>query len=90
MTAMSGKGTGASTGDVAWRLVNMLSLNHLGLVERAAGDGAKALRETLVLFADVSDSATERKIRGLRSLTRGRSCGACGRPRAPPRRAASR
>jgi len=65
---MVGKTDGASIGDVAWRIVNMLSLNHLGLVERAAGDGAKSLREILLLFADVSDSATERKIRGLRSL----------------------
>ena len=67
MTALEGKGTGASTGDVAWRLVNMLSLNHLGFVDRA-GDGAMALRETLVLFADLSDSATDRKIGGVRSL----------------------
>lgn len=68
MTAMVGKTDGASIGDIAWRIVNMLSLNHLGLVERAAGEGAKSLREILVLFADVSDSATDRKIRGLRSL----------------------
>jgi type VI secretion system protein ImpG len=67
MTAVEGKGTGTSTGDVAWRLVNMLSLNHLGLVDRA-GDGATALRETLALFADLSDTATDRKIRGVRSL----------------------
>ena len=38
LAAFESKGTEASTGDVAWRLVNMLSLNHLGLVERAAGD----------------------------------------------------
>jgi type VI secretion system protein ImpG len=68
LTASVGKGPDASIGDVAWRLVSMLSLNHLGLVERAAGDGAKALRETLVLFADLADNATERKIRGIRSL----------------------
>ena len=48
LTAMIGKGEGASTGDVAWRIVNMLSLNHLGLVERAGGESGKALRETLV------------------------------------------
>ena len=43
LTALDGKGENASTGEVAWRLVNMLSLNHLGLVDRAAGDSAKAL-----------------------------------------------
>ncbi len=68
MTALEGKGASASTGEVAWRLVNMLSLNHLGLVDRAA-DGAQALRETLILFADLADSATDRKIRGVRSLS---------------------
>jgi type VI secretion system protein ImpG len=46
----------------------MLSLNHLGLVERAAGDGAKGLRETLVLFADLADNASDRRIRGIRSV----------------------
>ena len=55
-------------GDVAWRIINMLSLNHLGLVERAGGESAGALREMLALFADISDSATERKIRGVRSV----------------------
>jgi type VI secretion system protein ImpG len=68
LTALDGKGPGASTGDVIWRLINMLSLNHLGLIDRA-GDGATALRETLVLFADLADGATDRKIRGVRSLS---------------------
>ncbi len=67
MTALEGKGTDISTGEVAWRLVNMLSLNHLGLVDRAV-DGATALRETLILFADLADSATDRKIRGVRNI----------------------
>lgn len=55
LTVLDGKGENASTGEVAWRLVSMLSLNHLGLIDRAAGDSAKALRETLVLFADLAD-----------------------------------
>jgi type VI secretion system protein ImpG len=68
LTSMAGKVEGASIGDVAWRIVNMLSLNHLGIVQRAAGEGAKSLREILALFADMSDGATERKIRGIRSI----------------------
>ncbi len=68
LTVLDGKGENASTGEVAWRLVSMLSLNHLGLIDRAAGDSAKALRETLVLFADLADNATDRKIRGVRSV----------------------
>lgn len=67
-TAMAGKTDGASTGEIAWRLVNMLGLNHLGLVDRAAGENGKALREMLILFADPSDSVSERKIRGVRSV----------------------
>ena len=46
----------------------MLSLNHLGLVERGGGKNAAALREILSMFADLLDSATERKIRGMRSV----------------------
>ena len=68
LTSMAGKVEGASIGDVAWRIVNMLSLNHLGLVQRAGGESAKALREMLSLFADMSDNATERRIRGVRSV----------------------
>jgi len=58
----------AHTGVVTWRLVNMLSTNHLGLVERGGGRNAQALRETLSMFADMSDAVTERRIRGIRSV----------------------
>jgi type VI secretion system protein ImpG len=58
----------ASVGIVAWRLINMLNLNNLGLVERGAGKNAAALREMLLLFADTQEDATERKIRGVRSV----------------------
>ena len=58
----------AYTGTVTWRLVNMLSTNHLGLVERGAGRNAQALRETLSMFADMNDIATERRIRGIRAV----------------------
>jgi type VI secretion system protein ImpG len=68
LTSIEGRGLDASTGEVAWRLISMLSLNHLGLADRAE-DGAMALRETLVLFADLSDAAADAKIRGVRSLT---------------------
>ncbi|MBL8572769.1 MAG: type VI secretion system baseplate subunit TssF [Hyphomicrobiaceae bacterium] len=58
----------ASTGSVTWRLINMLSLNHLGLLSRGAGRNAQSLREILSLFADLRDAATERRIGGIRSL----------------------
>lgn len=56
------------TGVVAWRLINILSLNHLGLVEHGAGKNGQALREIVATFADLADSATERRIRGIRSV----------------------
>ncbi|WP_406858293.1 type VI secretion system baseplate subunit TssF [Alsobacter sp. KACC 23698] len=56
----------AHTGVVVWRLINMLALNHLGLVEHGAGKNAQALREILSMFADVADSAVERRIRGIK------------------------
>jgi type VI secretion system protein ImpG len=62
------RGETASTGTVTWRLINMLSLNHLGLVERGAGKSGQSLREILSMFADLADSATDRKIRGIRNL----------------------
>ncbi len=58
----------ANLGTVTWRLVNMLSINHLGLVERGAGKNAISLREILSMFADLADSMTERKMRGIRSV----------------------
>jgi type VI secretion system protein ImpG len=51
-------------GPTAWRLVNILSLNHLGLTQ---ADGS-ALREILSMFADGADSTTERRIKGVRSI----------------------
>ena len=67
LTSMEGRGLDATAGEVAWRLISMLSLNHLGLMDRG-NEGARGLRETLVLFADLSDSAAEAKIRGVRSI----------------------
>ena len=65
---MNSRAETASTGVVTWRLINMLSLNHLGLVSHGAGKNAEALREMLSMFADLADSATERRIRGIRSV----------------------
>jgi len=62
------RGETAHTGTVTWRLVNLLSTNHLGLVERGAGSNAEAVRETLSIFAEMADSATERRIRGVRHV----------------------
>ena len=57
------------TGENTWRLINILALNHLGLVEKRAGEGARAVKDILSLFADLSDGVTERRIRGVRSVS---------------------
>ena len=56
------------SGAVTWRLINILSLSHLGLVERGGGRSGKSLIEILSHFADLSESATEAKIHGVRSI----------------------
>lgn len=48
-----------------WTLLNLLSLNHLGLTERNPEDRARGLRELLSMFTDLSDIVTERRIRGV-------------------------
>ena len=55
-------------GENAWRLINMFALNHLGLVEARAGRDARAIKDILALFADLSDAVTERRIRGVRAV----------------------
>ena len=65
---LRGRSEALFTGAVSWRLISLLSLNRLGLVESGGGRGAAALREALMLFADLSDSAIERRIRGVRSI----------------------
>jgi type VI secretion system protein ImpG len=68
ITQLRSRNETAHTGAVTWRLINMLSLNHLGLIQRGAGSSGASLREILTLFADLSDSPTERRIRGIRSV----------------------
>ncbi|WP_445491726.1 type VI secretion system baseplate subunit TssF [Rhodopseudomonas sp. RCAM05734] len=68
VTQLRSRGETAHTGTVTWRLVNMLSTNHLGLVQRAAGNDAQALREILTMFANTNDAVAERRIRGVRSV----------------------
>ena len=56
-------------GATAWKLISFLSLSHLGLVDRDARDRAGALRELLALFADLSEAASEQRIRGIEGIT---------------------
>jgi type VI secretion system protein ImpG len=55
----------AGMGPTAWKLINVLSLNHFGLSDP---DGA-ALREILSLFADTKDPVVVRRILGVRHIS---------------------
>jgi type VI secretion system protein ImpG len=68
MSQHRGRSETVSTGTAAWRVINMLALNHLGLVERGAGGDGRMLKETLFLFSDLSDGSSERRIRGIRGI----------------------
>lgn len=68
ITQLRSRGESAHTGVVTWRLINMLALNHLGLVERGGGRNGQALRDILAMFADMGDSALEKRIQGIRSV----------------------
>lgn len=55
-------------GNVAWRFVNQLSLNHLSLLDTDAEQGAAALREMLRLYVHEADAAQHKQVEGLRSV----------------------
>jgi type VI secretion system protein ImpG len=52
----------------AWRLISLLSLNHLGITGRGTDDSAAALRELLSLFSNPQDAIAERRIRGVMAV----------------------
>lgn len=62
------QGSAAPQGTNAWRLISLLSLNHLGLTGRGTENSASSLRELLSLFANPADAASERRIRGVVSV----------------------
>jgi len=56
-------------GNLAWKLINQLSLNHLSLTDTNVEHGAAALREILRLYAPSGDAGAQRQIDGLRSVS---------------------
>ncbi|MCR9108567.1 type VI secretion system baseplate subunit TssF [Marivita sp. XM-24bin2] len=58
-------------GDAAWRAVSHLSLNYLSISDEtgAPGGGAAALRELIGLYTPVGDSAMERQLEGIVSVS---------------------
>lgn len=56
-------------GDMAWRLLNQLSLNYLSLLDTDPQQGAVALRELLALYCHPTDLNSQRQVEGVRSIT---------------------
>ncbi|MGH1369533.1 MAG: type VI secretion system baseplate subunit TssF [Maritimibacter sp.] len=57
-----------TAGDVYWRLISYLNLNHFGIDSPDGTEAAAALREMLSLFADLSENVTEAKIAGVNTV----------------------
>lgn len=55
-------------GEVYWRLISYLSLNHFFIDGRDAAEAAGALREMLSLFADLSETVNEAQIAAIRAV----------------------
>lgn len=55
-------------GRVAWRLINLLSLNHLSLLDSSVEEGAAALRDLLRLQVREADDAQLRQVEGVRAV----------------------
>jgi type VI secretion system protein ImpG len=58
----------AREGNVAWKMINQLSLNYLSLIDTDAGEGVAVLRDMLRLYLGSGDSATHKQLDGLRSI----------------------
>lgn len=55
-------------GNIAWKMINQLTLNHLSLTDTDAEQGAAALRAILRLYAPSGDAGAQRQVDGLRSV----------------------
>lgn len=56
-------------GGVAWRLINLLSLNYLSLLDTASGEGAAALRDLLSRLPMAAEPAQRRMIESIQRVS---------------------
>ncbi|MEY4750596.1 MAG: type secretion system protein ImpG [Pseudomonadota bacterium] len=54
--------------NLAWKLINQLTLNHLSLSDTDSEQGAAALRQLLRLYTHSGDAGAQRQVDGVRSL----------------------
>lgn len=60
--------TALREGGIAWRLINLLSLNYLSLLDTDAGEGAAALRDMLSRLPLAGDTAVRRQVEALQHV----------------------
>jgi type VI secretion system protein ImpG len=60
--------TALREGGVAWRLINLLSLNYLSLIDTEAGEAVVALRDLLSRLPQGSEPTVRRQIEALQSI----------------------
>ena len=68
VTGPSRPHTALREGGVAWRLLNLLSLNYLSLLDTEGGEAAAALRDLLSRFPQGTDPAVRRQIEALQNV----------------------
>jgi type VI secretion system protein ImpG len=56
-------------GDLGWRLVSQLALNHSTLIGASPQEAAAALRNTLTLYGPLDDASWTRQVGGIRALS---------------------
>ncbi|WP_077035851.1 type VI secretion system baseplate subunit TssF [Pelomonas sp. KK5] len=61
--------TALREGGVAWRLLNLLSLNYLSLLDTEGGEAAAALRDLLSRFPQGTETSVRRQIEALQDVS---------------------
>ncbi|TYC50447.1 type VI secretion system baseplate subunit TssF [Rhodobacterales bacterium] len=56
-------------GAIAWRLINILALNHTGLIHDGAGEDGRSFRDLLSVFAPLSDNSADRQAQSVRGVS---------------------
>ncbi|GAA0781712.1 type VI secretion system baseplate subunit TssF [Roseibium denhamense] len=56
-------------GAIVWRLVNILALNHSGLLNDGAGQDGRSFRDILSVFAPLADNSADRQAQSVRSVS---------------------
>lgn len=62
-------GEDGHVGAIVWRLINIMTLNHSGLIHDAAGEDGRSFRDILSVFAPLSDSAADRQAQSVLSVS---------------------